>query len=402
MSLSFPAPPVPAHVAHAHELVRRLGEPLLGGNHAEVLADARAARADQRLHQRGARDHINLDAALLEVGEAQDGLLHRLVALCRQGVRVQVLAANPRQEAELGPLRRAGATVRILERPGGLSGWVAQRFQSMQRQLAVVDGRTAWCGPGSPSTGAGAQGPHLRVRGPIVQRVQRLFLDGWKTAEPRLPAPPPQHFPPIALAGRQRMGIATRAGSAQPAPAAGCPLIGAVETARFSVFIALARRAPSRRLVQAIASAAGRGVNVSVLLQHGGAPHAWPWRASCAELMRAGAWLYQADGSQPLPAHSTVDGVWSSVAIDGGSGWHSGDVIDAAQLLVLDAAFASELDDVCQAAMAHALLLDAHSLAGPAPLRRWFGPTAPARAPVADHSSLTSVGRSVEGPGLSP
>lgn len=403
MSLSFPAPPVPAHMAHAHELVRRLGEPLLGGNHAELLADASAARAALVETLLGARDHINLDAALLDMGAPQDGLLHRLVALCRQGVRVQVLASTPRQEAELGPLRRAGATVRTLERPGGLSGWVAQRFQSMQRQLAVVDGRTAWCGPGSPSTGAGAQGPHLRVRvrGPIVQRVQRLFLDSWKTAEPRLPAPPPQHFPPIALAGRQRMGIATRAGSAQPAPAASCPLIGAVETARFSVFIALARRAPSRRLVQAIAGAAGRGVNVSVLLQHGGAPHAWPWRACCTELMRAGAWLYQADGSQPLPAHSTVDGVWSSVAIDGGSGWHSGDVIAAAQLLVLDAAFASELDDVCQAALAHALLLDAKSLAGPTPFQRWWGPVGPVRTPVAD-PALTSVGRAVEGPGLSP
>ena len=402
MSLSCPTPPGPAHVAHAHELVRRLGEPLLGGNHAEVLADARAAPAALVDTLIGAREHINLDAALLDATEPQDALLHRLVALCRQGVRVQVLASNPRQEAELGPLRRAGATVRTLMRPGGLGGWVEQRFQSMQRQLAVIDGRTAWCGPGSPSTSAAAQGPHLRIRGPIVQRVQRLFLDTWKTAEPRLPTPPPQHDPPIALAGRQRMGIATRAGSAQPAPPFGCPLIGAVETARFSVFITLARRAPSRRLVQSIAGAARRGINVSVLLQHGGAAHAWPWRACCAELMRAGAWLYQADGTRPLPPHSIVDGVWSSVAIDGGSGWHSGDVIDAAQLIVLDPVFASELDDVCQAAMAHALLLDAKSLAGPAPFRNWFRPTNPAHAPVAGDHAVTSVGHSVEGPGLNP
>ncbi len=400
MSLSFPTPPVPAHTAHAHELVRRLGEPLLGGNHAEVFADAQAARAALMETLIGARDHIHLDAALLQCAEPQDGLLPRLVALCRQGVRVHVLASTPREEAELGPLRRAGAVVRCVQRPSGLSGWVEQRFQSMQRQFAVFDGRTAWCGPGAPAASAGAQGPHLRVRGPIVQRLQRLFLDTWKTAEPRLrmPSPPPQ--PPIALAGRQRMGMATRAGSAQ---AGGCPLIGALETARFSVFIALARRAPSRRLVQAIAGAAGRGVNVSVLLQHGGASHAWPWRACCAELMRAGAWLYQADGTRPLPPHSIVDGVWSSVAIDTGSGWHSGDVIEAAQLIVLDPVFASELDDVCQAAMAHALLLDARCLAGAAPFQTWFRPPQPARAPVAgDHPLTPSVGRSVEGPGLNP
>lgn len=400
MSLSFPSPPVPALVAHAHELVRRLGEPLLGGNHAEVLADAQAARATLVDTLIGARDHINLDAALLDVAEPQDGLLNRLVALCRQGVRVQVLASTHRQAAELGPLRRAGATVRTLERAGGLSGWVEQRFQSMQRQLAVVDGRTAWCGPGSPSTSAGAQGPHLRVRGPIVQRMQHLFLDTWKAGEPRLPVPPPQHFPPLALSGRQRMGIAMRAGSAPSASPFGCPLIGAVETARFSIFIALARRAPSRRLVQAIATAASRSVNVSVLLQHG-TLHAWPWRACCAELMRAGVWLYQADGTTPLPPHSIVDGVWSSVAIDGASGWHSGDVVDAAQLIVLDPAFASDLDDVCQAAMAHALLLDAKCLVNPVSFQRWFGGKTVVQDPATDHA-ITSVGRSVEGSGLSP
>lgn len=389
MNLSFPNPPVPAHVAHAHELVRRLGEPLLGGNHADLL-DGPTARAALMDTLAEARDHINLDAALLSAFEPQDA------ALCRRGVRLQVLARTPREAAELGPLRRAGAALRTLEPLGGLSGWVAQRYQSMQRQLAVVDGRTAWSGPGFLASAADAQGSHLRVRGPIVQRLQRLFLDTWKSAGPRAPASPPQHFPPIALAGRQRMGIAVRAGAAHAAPPFGCPLLGAVETARFSVFMALTRRAPSRRLVQAVAGAAQRGVNVSVLLQHG-APHAWPWRKSCTELMHAGAWLYQADGTRPLPPHSIVDGVWSSVAIDSGSGWHSGNVVDAAQLIVLDPAFASELDNACQAAMAHALLLDAKSLAAPTPLRRWFGAAAPATDPA-----LTSVGRSVEGPGLSP
>lgn len=397
MNLSFPNPPVPTHVAHAHELVRRLGEPLLGGNHANLLDGpaARAALIDTLL---GARSHLQLDAALLAAIEPQDGLVSRLAALCRRGVRVQVLARTPREAAELGPLRRAGATVRTRAPQRGLSGWVAQRYGSMQRQLAVVDGRTAWSGPGFPDSGAGTQGqgPHLHVRGPIVQRLQRLYLDTWTHAEPRVPNPAPPVFPPIALAGRQRMGINARAGASQATPPFGCPLLGAVEAARFSVFMVLTQRAPSRRLVQAIAGAARRGVNVSVLLQHG-APHAWRWRASCAELMRAGAWLYQADGTQPLAPHSIVDGVWSSVAIDSGTGWHSGNVMEAAQLIVLDPVFASELDNACQAAMAHALLLDAKSLATPARFGRWFGAAAPAAEPA-----LTSVGRSVEGPGLSP
>lgn len=351
-----------------------------------------------------ARDHVNIDAALLHAAEPRDRLMYQLVVLSQQGVHVQVLASTADEADSLVQLQRAGATVNTIERPRGLSGWVEHRFQSMQRQLAVVDGRVAWCGPGSWRPGIhGAQGPHLRVRGPIVQRLQRLFLDRWKTSEPREAIAQANHFPALALCGRQRMGVAMPAGSASASTALGCPLIGAVDTARFSIFIALARRAPSHRLVQAIAAAATRGVNVSVLLQNG-APHAWPWRTSSAELMRAGAWLYQGDGTWPLPPHCTVDGVWSSMAIDGGSGWHSGAVIDAAQLIVLDAAFASALDTVCQTALTHALLLDAASLDNPTPFRRWFHVAHADRGahpPVADQA-ITSTRRPAEGPGLNP
>lgn len=126
---------------------------------------------------------------------------------------------------------------------------------------------------------------------------------------------------------------------------------------------------------------------------------------------RAGAGPHAARGGRAGPAapgrrlgahpgiapHSIVDSVWSSVAIDSGAGWHSGNVMDATQLIVLDPAFASELDNACQAAMAHALLLDAKSLAAPARFGRWFGAAAPIAEPA-----LTSAGRSVEGPGLSP
>lgn len=384
---------LPVQIAHAHELVRRLGEPLLGGNHATVMADTAAARTALLAALARARDHINLDATLLHTPALREDLITALAALCRQGVRVQLLvgAAHRAPDAAVESLCRLGATVRRLAPSSGLGGWMERRVQPMQRQLAVIDGRVAWVGPGLH-----AQAPHVCVRGPIVQRLQRLFLGIGTAAEPPSHQHQAGHFPPIALSGRQRMGLAR-------GTPFGSPLLGALETARFSIFIALSRRAPSQRLVQAIAAAAMRGVSVSVLLQHG-APHARPWRAACTALMHAGAWLYQGDGTQTLPSHCIVDGVWSSVAIDGGSGWHSGALIDAPQLIVLDPAFASDLDDVCQAAMAHALLLDARSLAAPTPLQRWLRPSATghgAATPSADHA-ITSVRGSVEGPGLSP
>lgn len=399
--MNHPACPtaVPAQIAHAHELVRRLGEPLLGGNHASVLADAPAARNALLAVLARAGDHVNLDAALLHAPGMRDDLLTALAALCQRGVRVQVLLAPTQHapDAALRSLCEQGATVRRQAPCAGLAGWVERRVRPAQRQLAVIDGRVAWLGPGLLAQAPGAQAPHVCVRGPIVQRLQRLFLTTGVVAEPGLPPAPARHFPAIPLSGRQRMGLAR---GARP----GSPLLGALETARFSIFIALGRRVPSRRVVQAIAAAATRGVSVSVLLQNGGPPYARPWRAACAALMQSGAWLYQGDEACMLPSHCIVDGVWSGVAIDGGSGWHSGTVIESPQLVVLDPVFASELDDVCQAAMSRALLLDVRSLAAPAPWQRWLRPPTAgtgASPPVADHA-ITSVHGRVEGPGLSP
>lgn len=392
-----PPTAVPTQIAHAHELVRRLGEPLLGGNHASVLADTEAARPALLAVLDQARDHVNLDASLLLIPALQDDLLIALAALCRQGVRVRLLVtpAHRAPDAVLLNLCQLGATVQRRASSTGLAGWMERRLRPMQRQLAVVDGRTAWLGPGLHPQRSVVQGPHVCVRGPIVQRLQRLLLGTGADATARPTPSQARHFPPIALSGRQRMGVSQDTQHA-------CPLLGALDTARFNIFIAMSHRAPSQRLVQAIAAAARRGVSVSVLLQAAD-PAPGRWRATCIGLMNAGAWLYQGDPAHALPPHCTVDGVWSSVAIDEGSGWHSGAATGVPRLIVLDAAFASELDDVCQTAMARALLLDGRSLATPSRLQRWWRPSvAVPDAPAPADRALTSVHGSVEGPGLSP
>lgn len=397
---------LPTHIAHGHELVRRLGEPLLGGNHAQVLADPGATRATLLEALARARDHVNLDATLLLIPGLRDDLTVALASLCRQRVRVQLLASTSLQENGCGlaleSLRREGAVVRRLAPSRGVSGWMERRFQAMQRQMAVIDGRTAWLGPGFHPQRPVTEAPHVCVQGPIVQRMQRLFLATATVPESTSSHVRAHHFPALALSGRQRMGMMAISPDEPLGAASGCPMIGALETARFSIFIALSRRPPSRLLRQSIAAAARRGVNVSVLLQHS-APHAWPWRAACVELMHAGAWLYQGDGVRTLPSHCIVDGVWSSVAIDGGLGWRSGGPTDAHQLLVIDADFASELDDVCQTAMSHALLLDMKALAPPARAQRWFGfaPAGRGGSAAAD-PAIGPVPGPVEGSGLSP
>jgi hypothetical protein len=178
------------------------------------------------------------------------------------------------------------------------------------------------------------------------------------------------------------MGMSLSSRPASPRPLDRCALMGAIERARFHVFISMAQRVPSPELVRAVSSAASRGVNVSVLLQ-GSPSRNQRWRRCCSELLRARAWVYQGDSSLPFPPHCIVDGVWSCLALDAGTGWHSARVGGASSLIVLGAEFAEALDAACQGTVARAVLLDAHALAEPRTLQRlvrtttrvngWFG-----------------------------
>lgn len=369
------AEPAPVRAAHAHEIVRRLGEPLVGGNQAELFEHAEQTRdALLRIFER-ALNHIHLDAALLHTPGLCADLVACLAEQCRKGVRVQVLthAMETGEVAGALPgLRDAGATVNGMSSQRGLIGWIGQRFCSMQRQLAIVDGQIAWCGPGARAHGHGTYGPHLCVQGPVVQRLQRLFLEARHASGSHARLPQANYFPPTAASGCLRMGMALPADRAHAPHPGDCALVGAVETARFNVFISMAQRVPSRRLIQGISAAAGRGVNVSVLLR-GGSSQSWQWRSCCSELLRSRVWLYQGDGTRSFPPHCIVDGVWSSFALDGDSNWHTARVGDAAELIVLGAEFAGALETVCHTALTHTALLDANGVHQPQPLKRLLG-----------------------------
>lgn len=368
------SPPVssesmPAHALHTAEIEQRLGEPLLEGNQADLFEqDAEGLEALLRIVD-AAQDHINIDASLLHLAERRTALIDRLEQQCRKGVRVQVLATVAQAAAMFSDFTRlvdAGAVLNEVRPPRGVIGWIRRQYHTVQRQLVVVDGGVAWCGPGLCPDGQNATGPSLRVRGPIVQCLQRWFLETWHASGSHVRLPSADYFPTVAACGALRMAIVLP--SDPPRKPDHCVLTGAVDTARHTVFISMAPRVPSRPLVRSVAAAANRGVNVSVLV-HGNAARSGPWRRCCGEWQDARAWVYQGDGTRRLPAHCIVDGVWSSMALDGGVGWSSAMVGRVSSLVVIGADFADALEAICQTAVAHATLLDAGALVEPRPLQ---------------------------------
>jgi cardiolipin synthase len=330
------------------------GEPLLEGNQADLLESTEDVRAALIGAMRRARDHVNLDAALLHAPGLGAELIECLGERCREGVRVQVIAHTldmARAAGELGRLCEAGVTLNEVRDRRGWRGWVDRRRGATLRQLAVVDGEVAWCGPGIRSADGCSFGPHVCVRGPVVQRLQRLFLEAWHASSTAVRLPEANYFPALAPAGPLPMGVALSpiAGGTPLRP--GHSLVGQVDAASERVLLSMVQRAPSRRLTKALVAALGRGVAVTVLVDKRVQTWGWPDRGS--GLLRAGASVYRADDTCPFPCHAVVDGQWSSLALDE----LSAKVGEGAELVVVDAEFARSLARVFHQASGNAVRL---------------------------------------------
>lgn len=339
------------------EDVAEAGEPLLAGNRADLFEHTDDVRVALVAMFDRALNHINLDAALLHAPGLSGALVECLGELCRKGVRVQVIAHEPDLSGAIDALSHlcaAGITLNETQAPRGMRGWFERRFhRSMQRQLAVVDGQVAWCGPGMRSVDRCTYGPHVCVQGPVVHRLQRLFLETWHASGSHARLPQANYFPPMPSAGELQMGVALPPDAGGAPLRDGASLLEAVEAAQQTVFIGMAMQPPSRPLVKAILAATARGVDVAVLVPQGSLRNWW-WRQRCATLLRSPTRVYQADGSCPFPPHCVVDGTWSSLALDGGArrrgfAWQEG-----AGLIVHDAEFAHSLEAVCRRATLHA------------------------------------------------
>lgn len=330
----------------AHVLVRPLPEPPLGGNRVSLLEGSAAAAMAQAVE--AARDHVNLDAALLE--PEADVLVSRLAARARDGVCVNLLYDPRGRIAPGGPghaaLRDAG--VNLAERA------------PVARRLMVVDGSTAFVGDAMPEQ----LSLLLRIDGPAVQRLQRLFVGHWqrRAKEAMRPA---RLFPPADAAGPQVVAVAD-GDEATPT------LAGALEAARDRVLCATGGLVPGRRLVQALAQAARRGVSVDLLAPgDADAPRVRERaRARYGPLLATGVRVHERAGPAPHVEACVIDGLWASIgaAPMGVIGRRDA---GRADLAVIDENFAARLEPLLRLQLALARPLRDTEWRRPAWWQRW-------------------------------
>jgi len=301
-----------------------LGPPLVTGNKVTTLVNGDQIFPAMLEAIRAAQVSITFETFVFR-DEIGCEFCNALSDAARRGVKVHILLDWLGSSAmDMKPLEATRAAGCELELYHKLSWYHLGRLNNRtHRKLLIVDGRVGFTG------GAGmgrewlgnAQDPqhwresHYRAEGPVVSQMQAVFIDNWIKATGRV-LHGPDYFP----------GEQPRAGDME-AQMFGSSPVGGSESMHLMVLLALtaaqktidienAYFVPDKLTVEALTSAARRGVKVRIIVpgRHTDARiQRWAARALYGELLHAGAEIYE---YQPTMLHCKVmviDGMWTSV-----------------------------------------------------------------------------------------
>ena len=379
-----PPPPLSRH-SHAHALVCGLCEPLVTGNKVTLLQDGPGTYAAMFEAIENARDHINLESYILEAEGPGEEFARRLVERAKAGVRVNVLydsfGSIGTPAAYFEHLRSHGVSVceyNPLRRLGNLLSRALHLRD--HRKLMVVDGRIGFIGgvnissvyssgsspiaslKGSEAAGdataqaqdkPGWRDTHVRVEGPIVAQLQRLFMRHWSRHSP-IALRGTHYFPPLAPVGTQRVALAACDAGRRRNPFYRS-LLSALDAAQQRIYLTTAYLVPTRRLMRSLVQAAKRGVEVHLLLP--GVSDFWAplaaGRSHYTRLLRAGIHVHELHDTLLHAKTCVIDGLWTTVGssnLDWRSFLHNAE----ANLIVLDDGLAREMEQAYEADLARA------------------------------------------------
>jgi cardiolipin synthase len=214
-------------------------------------------------------------------------------------------------------LARAGVPVARFLPPLSASGAAFFNLRS-HRKVLVVDGRTAFCGGMNIRrhhlVAAGGRRAtrdvHFRLAGPVVGQLMGAFAEDWASTTGELLEGPAWHAEPTGAGS-----IAARAITDGPdidLDVIRGVFLGALAAARTRVTIVTPYFLPDQAMVAALAVAALRGVQVTIVLPaHGNIPLVrWATPAMLWQVLQPGCRVFLTPPPFDHAKLLTVDGAW--------------------------------------------------------------------------------------------
>lgn len=303
--------------------------PLLSSNAISPLASGDAAYPLMLQAIRSAKHHIHIQSFIIHRDETGRKLLEALREKAEEGVKVRLLFDRfGSTHAYLGGMFRKYKNIPNLE----ICGWTqANPFKAQfqinlrnHRKNLVVDGRLAFFGGVNIASEnltsndrKAIRDYHFKVEGPLVHELQLSFLSDWffmtkESADELLHA---DLFPEIISVGKAHARLID-SGPSSPPGLLGEVFFNAIVEAQEQILIVSPYFVPSADIIQAIRSAARRGVDVRLVLpKHNN--HRYAGMASKAlfeDLLDTGVRIFQRN---PPFIHAKAMVIDSSIALVG-------------------------------------------------------------------------------------
>jgi cardiolipin synthase len=362
------------------ELVERLTEaPLYRDNEVELLLDGPQTLDAMRDAIASAEHHVHLETYIFADDEVGTEFAETLTAKARTGVPVRVIydAIGSRGGADgfWAGLEEAGVVVREFNPPDPVQDQNPFDIDTRDhRKLLIVDGEVAFTGGinidrnyarpsavvGGKSASSGWRDTHIKISGPAVAGFQELFVGLWEQLDEPLTEPPYAPPPRRLEQGDTRVRVLSSLGGDDELSEIWLAYQAAAKVAADRIWITQSYFAPDDELMAAITEAAGRGVDVRILVT-GFSDSQLLLNASRAyygDLLEAGVKVFESQEHIMHAKTMVVDGYWSTVGssnLDYLSFLHNHE----ANAVILGAKFASQLEDVFLADLANAVPIDA-------------------------------------------
>jgi cardiolipin synthase len=330
--------------------------PLMVGNKVELLVDGPATYESMFAAIAQATDTIDMETFILEPDDIGQRFVDALLQKQLEGVQVNLIydsvGSLNTPKSFFQPLVDAGAHVVEYNPINPLNtrkGW--ELNERDHRKLLVIDGKIAYVGginissvysSGSfgsafassssnkrrkesledhaedgkqtkKSDGLAWRDTHLRMEGPVVGEFQKLFMTSWEKQKGE-PLENHDYFPASVTAGRD---VVRAIGSTPDDPFSlmYVTLISAINSAESQIYITNAYFVPDKQMLAALKEAAGRGVDVRLLLPSRTDSNLvfYASHSYYDELLEAGVKIYERQDALLHAKTAMIDGVWSTV-----------------------------------------------------------------------------------------
>jgi len=308
------------------------------GGSAEILKNGDAFLQSVTRDIAAAKTNITITNYIWEEGAFNDALMGPLLERARSGVRVLILlddAGSPHApKKQLEELRRLGGDFAYFRKPR--IGSLSQYNRRNHRRAIVIDGRIGYMGGiafqddwlGDADLPDRWRDDTVRFTGPFVTHIQDAFAQLWTVTTGEVLGP---SFYPPALDGTPAASGATavplpsspsmRTVSIVSSPAAGTERLPVIfwysfASAKQSIYITNPYFLPVPAVLDALAAAAKRGVDVRILVPSrltDAKEVRLASQSNYAPLLAAGAKIYEYQRSRLHAKTFVVDGVWSVV-----------------------------------------------------------------------------------------